>query len=74
MATERKKQQDRDRMQRKRSEEARRICDLQKELDEVASAIGSVRWMDPPDGGSVSLGEQVRRMREDLDAAERLRH
>jgi hypothetical protein len=41
-----------------------------RELDEVSSAIGSVRWMDPPDGGSVSLGEQVRRMRDDLEAAE----
>lgn len=56
-------------------EEAMRVIrDLRKELDEVANAIGSVRWMDPPDGGNVSLGEQVRRMREDLDAAERLRH
>lgn len=72
--TERKKAYDRERMRRKRSEDSKLIRDLRKELDEVANAIGSVRWMDPPDGGSVSLSEQVRRMREDLDAAERIRH
>ena len=41
------------------------------ELSAIAAAIGSVRWMDPPDGGDVSLAEQVRRMRADLEAAER---
>jgi hypothetical protein len=40
------------------------------DLGEVAKAIGSVRWMDPPDGGDVTLAEQVRRMRADLEAAE----
>lgn len=44
--------------------------DAERELAGVSSGIGSVRWMDPPDGGSVSLGEQVRRMRADLEAAE----
>lgn len=72
--TERKKAYDRERMRRKRSEDSRLIRELRAELDGVASAIGSVRWMDPPDGGSVSIAEQVRRMRDDLDAAERLRH
>lgn len=42
----------------------------QAELDHVSASIGSQRWMDPPDGGSVSLGEQVNRMRADLETAE----
>lgn len=49
---------------RTRAEEAER------ELDWVSAAIGSVRFMDPPDGGSVSLAEQVSRMRQALDTAE----
>lgn len=40
------------------------------ELDAVSAAIGSARFMDPPDGGDVSLSEQVRRMREALTTAE----
>jgi hypothetical protein len=44
---------------------------LREEQEEVSRAIGSVRWMDPPDGGSVSLGEQVRRVRVDLETAEK---
>lgn len=42
----------------------------EKELGQVSTAIGSVRWMDPPDGGDVPLSEQVKRIREDLEAAE----
>lgn len=42
------------------------------ELDAVSAAIGSPRFMDPPDGGSVSLAEQVKRMRGTLEASERL--
>jgi hypothetical protein len=38
-------------------------------LTEVSAAIGTVEWMDPPDGGDVSLGEQVRRMRVALTEA-----
>ena len=38
------------------------------ELRDVAYAIGSYRFMDSPDGGSVSLSEQVRRLREALIA------
>lgn len=49
----------------------RRHCNAaEQELSEVSRAIGSVRWMDPPDGGDVSLGEQVKRMRADLEAAQ----
>lgn len=36
--------------------------------DDIAQAIGTVEFMDPPDGGDVSLPEQVRRMREALTA------
>jgi hypothetical protein len=36
----------------------------------LAAAIGTCRFMDPPDGGDVSLVEQVRRMRAALDEAE----
>lgn len=34
---------------------------------DVSAAIGSCEFMDPPDGGDVSLAEQVRRMRAALD-------
>ncbi len=46
---------------------------LRAELDEIASVLPGVAYMDPPDGGSPSIAEQVRRMRADLDrtAAER---
>ena len=36
----------------------------------ISAAIGSNRWLDPPDGGDVSLAEQVTRMREALESAE----
>ena len=39
------------------------------ELSAVATAIGTVEFMDPPDGGDVSLSEQVSRMRAALSAA-----
>lgn len=35
---------------------------------EISTAIGTCAYMDPPDGGNVSLPEQVRRMRADRDA------
>lgn len=38
---------------------------LRKVLDEVAECLPSVYYMDPPDGGNVSIPEQVRRMAED---------
>lgn len=41
------------------------------ELAAVSEAIGSTRFMDPPDGGSPSLAEQVERMRRALELAER---
>lgn len=40
------------------------------ELNAVSAAIGSPRFMDPPDGGDVSLAEQVRRMRNALEMTE----
>lgn len=40
------------------------------QLSEISAAIGSPRFMDPPDGGSVTLAEQVRRMRVALEEAE----
>lgn len=40
---------------------------LRADLDAVASALPGVRYMDPPDGGSVSLAEQVRRMSAEID-------
>lgn len=40
------------------------------QLSEISAAIGSTRFMDPPDGGSVTLAEQVRRMRVALEEAE----
>lgn len=40
------------------------------ELLAVAGAIGSTRFMDPPDGGDVTLAEQVKRMSAALTAAE----
>ncbi len=39
-----------------------------RECDAVSAAIGGVEFMDPPDGGDVSLSEQVRRMRAKIDA------
>lgn len=46
---------------------AQDIIDRQaRELSEVSAAIGTDAYLDPPDGGSVSLGEQVRRMRDEL--------
>ena len=40
---------------------------LRQQLQEVCNAIGSPEYMDPPDGGSVTVAEQVSRMREDRD-------
>lgn len=40
---------------------------LMGELNAVSAAIGDCRYMDPPDGGDVTLGEQVNRMRTDRD-------
>jgi hypothetical protein len=42
------------------------IARLAGELSAVASAIGSDCYLDPPDGGSVMVSEQVRRMAEEL--------
>ncbi len=40
------------------------------EFTAIADAIGTTRFMDPPDGGETPLSEQVRRMRKSLDNAE----
>lgn len=40
------------------------------EQSAISAALPGVRFMDPPDGGDVKLSEQVRRMRDALDAAE----
>lgn len=45
-----------------------RVAQLESQLNEVVLAIPGTRYMDPPDGGDVSLGEQVRRMVLDLGA------
>lgn len=38
------------------------------QLDAVSEAISTNRYMDPPDGGSVTLAEQVRRMSAEAEA------
>lgn len=43
------------------------------ELSDISAALGTTRFMDPPDGGDVPLAEQVKRMREALTTAERQR-
>ena len=53
---------DDDEIERLRAEVAR----LTAEQDAVSAAIGTNEYMDPPDGGNVSLAEQVRRMRDAL--------
>lgn len=44
--------------------------EAERELSAVSAAIGSVRWMDPPDGGDVTLAEQVARMRQRIEELE----
>jgi hypothetical protein len=44
--------------------------DFDREMQEVATAIGSVKYMDPPDGGSPSLADQVGSMRKRIDDLE----
>lgn len=40
------------------------------DLQDISAAIATTRFMDPPDGGYVTLATQVRRMREALERAE----
>lgn len=47
--------------------EVERLREAEAELHEIAGALPGVAYMDPPDGGSPSIAEQVRRMRADLD-------
>lgn len=56
---------------RAQAEEVRALSDCRCELEAVSLALGSgVRFMDPPDGGSVTIAEQVVRMRIALHEAE----
>jgi len=52
---------------------ARELVQASKELDAISAAIGSTRFMDPPDGGDVPVHEQVERMAVALLDAERSR-
>ncbi|HBO2966664.1 TPA: hypothetical protein NH770_002084 [Pseudomonas aeruginosa] len=38
---------------------------LESEIDQCASALPGTYYMDPPDGGNVSIPEQIRRMAKD---------
>lgn len=42
-----------------------KLTDMRKELRDCADALPGTYYMDPPDGGSVSIPEQLRRMAED---------
>ena len=42
------------------------LSKAREELQDVSDAIGTTEYMDPPDGGSPSLAEQVSRMKQDL--------
>lgn len=56
-----------------KAEYARRLeaeNELERFSSAVSSALGSHRFMDPPDGGGVMLEEQVARMRAELEEAE----
>jgi len=43
------------------------------ELDAISAAIGTNDYLDPPDGGSVPLAEQVARMAKDAERYRKLR-
>lgn len=45
----------------------------QRELDAISAAIGTNDYLDPPDGGSVPLSEQVARMARDAERYRKLR-
>ncbi|MBX5769574.1 hypothetical protein ISD85_03155 [Pseudomonas aeruginosa] len=40
---------------------------LEEDLKECASALPGTEYMDPPDGGNVSIPEQIRRMAKDAE-------
>lgn len=50
-----------------------RLAEARVELDAISAAIGTTCYMDPPDGGSVSLSEQVARMAKDAARYRKLR-
>lgn len=47
---------------------------LEAELSQCASALPGTYYMDPPDGGNVSIPEQIRRMAKDAARYRALRH
>lgn len=47
--------------------EERQWQGMDDDLAEVSAAIRHTIWMEPPDGGSPSLAEQVKRMRNDAE-------
>lgn len=49
--------------------EAQIYAEANSEIDSIANALPGPYYMDPPDGGSVSIAEQVRRMAADVEAA-----
>lgn len=56
---------------REQAEEVRELNGCRCELEAVSLALGSgVRFMDPTDGGSVTIAEQVARMRIAMHEAE----
>lgn len=42
-----------------------RLVECRAELDAISAAIGTIIYMDPPDGGSPTLAEQITRMAKD---------
>lgn len=66
-------EQERDERSEHRALAERRIVELEAEVarltaeqDAISANIGGNEYLDPPDGGNVSLAEQVRRMRADI--------
>ena len=58
----------------KERDEARVIADrLTTELDKCAAALPGAYYMDPPDGGDVSVSEQLKRMAQDAERYRLLR-
>ena len=53
-------------MEYKVTEMEQDLAKCMSDLQAVSDAIGTTKYMDPPDGGSPSLAEQVSRMKADL--------
>ncbi len=50
-----------------------RLVETRAELDAISAAIGTTVYMDPPDGGSPTLAEQVARMAKDAARYRKMR-